>query len=101
LKYAETLVAFIERAQSGVRLEGVAMASARTRARRIERVLDARHMPSRRLGKLMTTSVAFVLMSLCYVTAVARPGSAIRAGANARCCERHMWRIGAVCEMAE
>lgn len=75
VKYAETLVTFIELAQSGVHLEGVAMASSRTRARRIERVLDSRHMPSRRMGRIMTSSVALVLMSVCYVTAVTRPQS--------------------------
>jgi GWxTD domain-containing protein len=71
--YAETLLEFIERAQGRVRLEGVAMASPRTRARRLARLLDENHCPSRVPVAPVGWVITAVLLALMCVAAVVRP----------------------------
>ncbi|HYP08822.1 MAG TPA: M56 family metallopeptidase, partial [Bryobacteraceae bacterium] len=73
ITYAEALLGFIASTRTGNRIEGVAMATPKTRARRIERLLASEHKISRPIGVIGSTAVTAVLIPLLYLASATRP----------------------------
>jgi GWxTD domain-containing protein len=75
IRYAETLLSFIERTPQRVEWEGVTMATKQTRMRRIDRILDHKRNLSRPSARRAAALVTAAL-PLIYLATVIRPVSA-------------------------
>jgi len=76
VKYAETLLSFIELTPRRVQWEGVSMANPRTRMRRIDRILDQNRKLSAPAGARVIAAMALAALPLVYVICAIRPVAA-------------------------
>jgi GWxTD domain-containing protein len=76
VRYAETLLEFLAAAQHDAPAHGSAMATRRTRRRRIERVLDLTRAPEPAPSRPLTAALVAAALGLAGLAAAARPAPA-------------------------